>query len=58
MAPYNIARDNISLNNKYINPIYIKFDEKISSTYLRKNMDINYIPTKIQEKVKELWKKE
>jgi nicotinate-nucleotide adenylyltransferase len=53
-----ISRDNIPLDNIYIKPIYIELDENISSTILRDNMDINYIPQKIQKKVKELWKKE
>ena len=51
-----ISRDGIHLKNNYINPIYIDFNENISSTTLRENMELKYIPTKIQKKVKKLWK--
>jgi nicotinate-nucleotide adenylyltransferase len=53
-----ISRNNIKLTSKYINPIYIPFNEDISSTQLRKNMELKNIPTKIQNKVKKLWKLE
>ena len=45
-----ISRDGIHLENKYINPIYIDFNEDISSTSLRKNMELKYIPKKIQKR--------
>jgi nicotinate-nucleotide adenylyltransferase len=51
-----ISRDGIHLNNEYINPIYIDLQENISSSKLRKNMELKYIPIKIQKKVKKLWK--
>jgi len=51
-----ISRDDIHLHNKYIDPIYINMEENISSTSLRKNMELKYIPIKIQNKVKKLWK--
>jgi len=54
-----ISRDNITLENKYItNPIYINIKENISSSLLRKNMELKYIPKKIQQKVNKLWKQE
>ena len=51
-----INRDGIHLKNDYINPIYIDLQQNISSTALRKNMELKHIPTKIQNKVKKLWK--
>jgi len=51
-----ISRDGIHLENDYINAIYIDLQENISSSKLRKNMELQYIPKKIQKKVKELWK--
>lgn len=51
-----ISRDKIMLKNDNINAIYLNFDENISSTSLRKNMELKFIPKKIQQKVKELWK--
>jgi nicotinate-nucleotide adenylyltransferase len=51
-----ISRDNIKLKNNYIDPIYIEFNEDISSTSLRETKELKYIPKKIQNKVKELWK--
>lgn len=51
-----LSRDDILIENKYIDFIHLKLEENISSSELRKNMDINYIPKKIQKKVKELWK--
>jgi len=51
-----ISRDGIHLKNEYINPIYIDLEQNISSTTLRKNLELKYIPTKIQNKVRKLWK--
>ena len=51
-----LSRDDILIENEYIDFIHLKLEENISSSELRKNMDINYIPKKIQKKVKELWK--
>jgi nicotinate-nucleotide adenylyltransferase len=53
-----VNRDNIDLNNKYIEAIHINLDENISSSKLRIDMDLKYIPTKIQKKVKKLWNNE
>ena len=50
------SRDNISLENSSIEFINFELDETVSSSKLRKNMDINFIPKKIQNKVKKLWK--
>jgi len=51
-----INRYNIKLKNNYIDPIYIEFNEDISSSSLRETKELKYIPKKIQNKVKELWK--
>ena len=51
-----ISRDNHILKNKFINTINYKLDTDVSSSQLRKKMELKYIPTKIQEKVKKLWK--
>ncbi len=51
-----ISRDDIKLENDYIDPIYIKLNENISSTSLRETRELKYIPKKIQNKVKKLWK--
>jgi len=50
------SRDNISLKNNSIEFINFELYETVSSSKLRKNMDINFIPKKIQNKVKKLWK--
>ena len=51
-----ITRDKIDINNTPKDSIVLELNENISSTNLRKNMDINYIPTKIQHRIKKLWK--
>ena len=53
-----ISRDGYEAKNDIIQFINIKMDIKISSTILRKNFDLQYIPQKIQQKAKQLWKKE
>ena len=53
-----ISRDGYEVKNDIIQFINIKMDIKISSTILRKNFDLKYISKKIQQKVKQLWKKE
>ena len=53
-----ISRDGYEAKNDIIQFINIKMDIKISSTILRENFDLKYIPKKIQQKAKQLWKKE
>jgi nicotinate-nucleotide adenylyltransferase len=53
-----ISRDDIRLKDDIIQFKNIHMDINISSTALRKSLDLKYIPTKIQQKVKKLWKKE
>ena len=54
-----VTRDEISLENSYIDITkQIKLDIKVSSTDLRNNMNLDLIPIKLKEKVKEIWKKE
>jgi nicotinate-nucleotide adenylyltransferase len=53
-----ISRDGYEEKNDIIQFINIKMDIKISSTKLRNNLDLKYIPLKIQQKVKQIWKKE
>ncbi len=53
-----ISRDGYEEKNDIIQFINIKLDINISSTTLRDNLDLKYIPKKIEQKVKELWKKE
>ena len=53
-----ISRDGYEVKDDIIQFINIKMDIKISSTVLREKFDLKYIPIKIQQKVKQLWKKE
>ena len=53
-----ISRDGYEEKNDIIQVINIKLDINISSTTLREDLDLKYIPKKIEQKVKELWKKE
>ncbi len=53
-----ISRNGAKLKNDIIQFINIKMDIQISSSELREHFDLKYIPTKIQKKVKELWKTE
>ena len=51
-----ITRDKIDISTIPKNSILLELQENISSTRLRQNMDINYIPQKIQNRIKKLWK--
>ena len=53
-----ISRDGYEEKNDIIQLINIKLDINISSTTLREDLDLKYIPNKIKQKVRELWKKE
>ena len=53
-----ISRDGYEEKHDIIQVINIKLDINISSTTLREDLDLKYIPKKIEQKVKELWKKE
>ncbi len=53
-----ISRDGYEAKNDIIQFINIKLDIPVSSTSLRENLNLDLVPTKIQTKVKELWKKE
>ena len=51
-----ISRDDKKLNNDIIQFIKINLDIKISSTQLREDKNLKFIPIKIQKKVQKLWK--
>ncbi len=51
-----ISRDGYEEKNDIIQTINIKLDINISSTTLREDLDLKYIPKKIEQKVRELWK--
>ena len=51
-----ISRDGYEEKNDIIQFINIKLDINISSTTLREDLDLKYIPKKIEQKVKELWR--
>ena len=53
-----ISRYGYEEKNDIIQFINIKLDINISSTTLREDLDLKYIPKKIEQKVKQLWKKE
>ncbi len=53
-----ISRDGYEEKNDIIQTINIKLDINISSTTLRGNLDLKYIPKKIEQKVEKLWKQE
>ncbi len=53
-----ISRDGYEEKNDIIEVINIQLDINISSTTLRENLDLKYIPNKIEQKVIQLWKKE
>ena len=52
-----ISRKGYEEKNGIIKFINIKLDVNISSTTLRKNLDLKYIPKKIEQKVKQIWNK-
>ena len=51
-----ISRDKYPLENSFINLKTISLNIDISSSKLRENMELKYIPKKIQKRIKELWK--
>jgi len=53
-----VSRDGYEEKNDIINAIHIKLNVNISSTTLRENLDLTYIPRKIKKKVVKLWNKE
>jgi len=53
-----IQREGYEVKNDIIQFKTINMDIDISSTLLRDNFDLKYIPKKIQQKVKNIWKKE
>jgi len=54
-----VTRDDIALENEYLGTLTVlNLEEKVSSTDLRKNMNLDLIPLKLKEKVTRIWKKE
>ncbi|MEA3512257.1 MAG: nicotinate (nicotinamide) nucleotide adenylyltransferase [Campylobacterota bacterium] len=53
-----VQRDGYEVKNDIIQFKTINMDIRISSSKLRKDFDINYIPKKIQKKVLKIWNKE
>ena len=53
-----ISREGYEVKNDIIQFISIKLDIHISSTELRENLNLDFIPKKIEQKVKEIWKQE
>ncbi len=53
-----ITRNSAKQNNGIIKFKEIQMDIDISSSSLREKLDIDYIPVKIQNKVRKLWKQE
>jgi len=53
-----ITRDGYEVKNDIIQFKKIDMNINISSSSLRKNLDFNYIPKKIEQKVSQKWKKE
>jgi nicotinate-nucleotide adenylyltransferase len=53
-----ISRDGYEVKNDIIQFINIKMDIDISSTTLREDLKLKYIPKKIQQKVNQIWKNE
>lgn len=54
-----VTRDDIALENEYLGTLtLLNLEEKVSSTDLRKNMNLDLIPLKLKEKVTTIWKKE
>jgi len=51
-----INRPNFPLTNKHIKFKSLLLNEDISSSQLRDKMELDYIPQKIKQKVKKLWK--
>lgn len=53
-----ISREGYEVKNDIINFKTIHIDINISSTFLRDNFNLQYIPKKIQQKVQNIWKKD
>jgi len=53
-----ISREGYEVKNDIIHCKVINMDIDISSTFLRENFDLEYIPKKIQQKVQNIWKKD
>ena len=54
-----VTRDDTALENEYLDTLTVlNLEEKVSSTDLRKNMNLDLIPLKLKEKVTRIWKKE
>jgi len=53
-----ISREGYEVKNDIIQFIDIELNINTSSTDLRENLDLRYIPDKIKQKVKQLWNKE
>jgi nicotinate-nucleotide adenylyltransferase len=54
-----VTRDDNVLENEHLDDfIQLMLDVKVSSTDLRRSLNLDLIPTKLKEKVKEIWKKE
>lgn len=53
-----ITREGYEITNQEIEYQKIEVNIDISSTQLRENLDLNYIPQKIQKRIEKLWKKE
>ncbi len=51
-----MSRDEKKLKDDIIQFIYIHMDVKVNSTHIRDNLELKYIPQKIQQEVKKLWK--
>ena len=51
-----ISREQHSIKNDYIDVQTLHLDIDISSSKLRENMELEYIPKKIQQKVRKFWK--
>ena len=51
-----ISRDQHSIKSDYVDIQTFDLDIDISSSKLRQNMELEYIPKKIQQKVRKLWK--
>ena len=53
-----ISREGYEVKNDIIHFKAINMDIDISSTFLRENFNLEYIPKKIQQKVQNIWKKD
>ncbi len=54
-----VTRDDILLENEYLDTFTVlNLEEKVSSTDLRININLDLIPIKLKEKVKQIWNKE